>query len=88
MTHILRLISLPLITVIGLQMGSLLSGAIITEMIFSWDGVGKLLIDSIHQRDYPLTQAAVFFISLSYVTINYLLEFLYPLLDSRVKCND
>lgn len=88
MTHILRLITLPLITVIGLQMGSLLSGAIITEMIFSWDGVGKLLIDSIHQRDYPITQAAVFFISLSYVTINYLLEFLYPLLDSRVKYND
>ena len=83
--HILRLISLPLVTAIGMQLGGLLSGAIITEMIFSWDGVGKILIDSIHQRDYPITQAAIFFIAITFVAINFILEFIYRKLDPRIR---
>ena len=84
-THVIKLISLPIVTAIGLQLGGLLSGTIITEMIFSWNGIGKLLIDSIHQRDYPITQATVFFIAISYVTINFILEFIYLKLDPRIK---
>lgn len=87
-THIFRLIILPVLTAIGLQLGALLSGAIITEMIFSWNGIGKLMIDSIHQRDYAITQAAIFFIATSYVSINFLLDFLYNYLDPRTVNNE
>lgn len=83
--HALRAALLPLITIVGLQMGSLLAGAVITETIFSWDGIGKLLVESIEKRDYPVTQACVLVIALSYVVVNSITDIVYGLADPRVR---
>ena len=83
--HIFRLVLIPLITIIGMQFGSLLSGAVITETLFSWNGLGMLLVDSIQMRDYPITQACIFIIAISYVFVNLFTEILYKLLDPRMK---
>ncbi|MDA9226860.1 ABC transporter permease [Methylophilaceae bacterium] len=83
--HMFRLVLIPLITIIGMQFGSLLSGAVITETIFSWDGLGRLLITSIQTRDYPVTQACILIIASSYVFINFLTEVAYRFLDPRMR---
>ena len=83
--HALRAALLPIITIIGLQMGSLLAGTVITETIFSWDGIGRLLVESIEKRDYPVTQACVLIVALSYVLVNLFTDILYRLSDPRVK---
>jgi len=83
--HALRAALLPIITIVGLQMGSLLAGTVITETIFSWDGIGRLLVESIEKRDYPLTQACVLVVALSYVLVNQVTDFVYRLADPRVK---
>jgi peptide/nickel transport system permease protein len=83
--HALRAALLPIITIVGLQMGSLLAGAVITETIFSWDGIGRLLVESIEKRDYPVTQACVLIVALSYVAVNLLTDLLYQLADPRVR---
>jgi len=83
--HALRAALLPIITIVGLQMGSLLAGAVITETIFSWDGIGRLLVESIEKRDYPVTQACVLVVALSYVLVNLLTDTIYKLVDPRVK---
>lgn len=83
--HALRAALLPIITIVGLQMGSLLAGTVITETIFSWDGIGRLLVESIEKRDYPVTQACVLVVALSYVLVNLLTDVLYQLADPRVK---
>lgn len=83
--HALRAALLPIITIVGLQMGSLLAGTVITETIFSWDGIGRLLVESIEKRDYPVTQACVLVVALSYVLVNLLTDSLYRLADPRVK---
>ena len=83
--HALRAALLPIITIVGLQMGSLLAGTVITETIFSWDGIGRLLVESIEKRDYPVTQACVLVVALSYVVVNLLTDVLYRLADPRVK---
>lgn len=83
--HALRAALLPIITIVGLQMGSLLAGTVITETIFSWDGVGRLLVESIEKRDYPVTQACVLIIALSYVLVNLATDVLYRLADPRVR---
>lgn len=83
--HALRAALLPIITVVGLQMGSLLAGTVITETIFSWDGIGRLLVESIEKRDYPVTQACVLVVALSYVVVNFLTDLLYSKLDPRVR---
>ena len=83
--HALRAALLPIITIVGLQMGSLLAGTVITETIFSWDGIGRLLVESIEKRDYPVTQACVLVVALSYVLVNLLTDTLYKLADPRVK---
>ena len=85
--HALRAALLPIITIVGLQMGSLLAGTVITETIFSWDGIGRLLVESIEKRDYPVTQACVLMVSLSYVLVNLLTDMLYRFVDPRVKFN-
>jgi peptide/nickel transport system permease protein len=85
MRHALRAALLPIITIVGLQMGSLLAGTVITETIFSWDGVGRLLVESIEKRDYPVTQACVLMIALSYVLVNLATDVLYRLADPRVR---
>jgi peptide/nickel transport system permease protein len=83
--HAMRAALLPIITIVGLQMGSLLAGAVITETIFSWDGIGRLLVESIEKRDYPVTQACVLIVALSYVVVNLLTDLLYQLADPRVR---
>ena len=83
--HVFRLVLIPLITIIGMQFGSLLSGAVITETIFSWDGLGRLLVTSIQTRDYPVTQACILIIASSYVFINFLTEVAYRFLDPRMR---
>jgi ABC-type dipeptide/oligopeptide/nickel transport system permease component len=83
--HALRAALLPIITIVGLQMGSLLAGTVITETIFSWDGIGRLLVESIEKRDYPVTQACVLVIALSYVLVNAATDMLYRFADPRVR---
>ena len=83
--HALRAALLPIITIVGLQMGSLLAGTVITETIFSWDGIGRLLVESIEKRDYPVTQACVLLVALSYVLVNAATDVIYKLADPRVR---
>jgi len=83
--HALPNAALPIITVLGMQFGALLAGAVITETIFSWPGVGQLTIEAIQKRDYPVVQACVLLISLTYVTVNLLTDLAYAFLDPRVR---
>jgi len=83
--HSLPNAMLPVITVLGLQLGGLLAGAVITEVVFAWPGIGSLLIDAIRQRDYPVVQGVVLFIALSYVLVNRLTDLLAALLDPRLR---
>jgi peptide/nickel transport system permease protein len=76
---------IPIITVVGLQFGSLLAGAIVTETIFSWPGVGRLTVQAIQSRDYPLLQGCILAIALSYVVVNLLTDLLYAVVDPRVR---
>lgn len=76
---------LPTLTVLGLQLGGLLGGAVITEVVFAWPGIGTLLIEAIQQRDYPLVQGVVLFIALCYVAINRGTDLLAGLLDPRIR---
>ncbi len=83
--HALKNAMIPVITIIGLQFGSLLSGAIITENVFSWQGLGTLFINSLQTRDYPLVQGCVLFFSLSYVLINLATDLVYAVVDPRIR---
>jgi len=83
--HALRNALLPVVTIVGLQFGALLSGAVITENVFAWPGVGTLLIQAITARDYPLVQGCVLVISLCYVVVNFLTDALYAVIDPRVR---
>ena len=83
--HALRNALLPVITLLGLQLGVLLGGAVITEVVFSWPGLGSLTIESIQRRDYPVVQACVLLISLAYVVVNTLTDLVYGWLDPRVR---
>ena len=82
--HGLRNALLPVITLVGLQLGALLSGAVITETVFSWPGIGSLIVEAIHRRDYPVVQATVLCISASYVVLNVLTDLAYAWIDPRV----
>lgn len=82
--HALRNAALPILTVLGLQLGALLGGAVITETIFSLPGIGQLTVESIQRRDYPVVQACVLLISVSYVGVNTFTDLLYSWLDPRV----
>lgn len=86
--HALRNALLPVITLLGLQLGVLLGGAVITEVVFSWPGLGQLTIESIQRRDYPVVQACVLLISLAYVVVNTLTDLVYGWLDPRVRLED
>ncbi len=83
--HALKNACLPLITILSLQLGALLSGAIITETVFAWPGVGRLVIQAIASRDYPLVQGCVLFIAAVYVSANFLADIAYAWLDPRVR---
>ncbi|HUP44650.1 MAG TPA: ABC transporter permease [Thermoanaerobaculia bacterium] len=84
-THALKNALIPVITVLALQFGSLLTGAIITEQIFSWPGLGRLLIQSISSRDYPQVQASILVIALTYILVNFISDLLYGVADPRIK---
>ena len=83
--HALRAALLPIVTVLGLQLGSLLAGTVITETVFAWDGIGRLLVESIEKRDYPVTQACVLVIALVYVLVNLVTDVIYTKIDPRVR---
>lgn len=83
--HVLKNAFIPVVTVMGLQFGTLLSGAVITETVFARPGMGKLLIDAILVKDFPVIQAVVLFIALVYVLINLLVDVSYGLLDPRIR---
>jgi peptide/nickel transport system permease protein len=83
--HVLRNALIPVVTVIGLQLGLLLSGAVLTETIFSLPGLGRLMVDSILSRDYPVVQAGALFIALVFVLVNLLVDLSYGLLDPRIR---
>ena len=86
--HVLRNALLSVVTIISLQFGGLLAGSLITETIFSWPGIGRLTVQAIQTRDYPLVQGCVLVIAISYVVINFATDLLYKLIDPRVSYGD
>ena len=88
MKHAFRNSLIPIVTVLGLQVGGVLTGAVITETIFAWPGVGRLLIQSIGFRDYPVVQGCVLFIAMTYVSVNLLTDMAYAYLDPRIRVGD
>jgi len=83
--HALPNVMIPVVTVAGLQLGNLLAGAVIVETVFAWPGAGRLLIQAIGNRDYPVVQVAVLFITISFIVVNLLVDVSYGLLDPRVR---
>ncbi len=83
--HALKNASIPVVTIVGMELGTLLGGAVITETIFAWPGVGRLAIQAIYNRDYPVVQAAVFVLASIFVLVNLLVDILYTYLDPRVN---
>src|SRR5205809_1932540 len=83
--HALRNAMIPIITVLGLQFGALLAGAIVTETIFSWPGIGRLTIQAIGNRDYYLVQGCILAIGLTYIAVNFLTDLLYPAVNPRIR---
>ncbi|MDN5927025.1 MAG: ABC transporter permease subunit, partial [Hyphomicrobiales bacterium] len=83
--HALRNALIPVITTIGLQVGVLMAGAILTETIFSWPGVGKWMVDSIFRRDYPAVQGGLLLIALIVMVVNLIVDLLYGLVNPRVR---
>jgi ABC-type dipeptide/oligopeptide/nickel transport system permease component len=83
--HAFRNSLVPIVTLLGLQLGGLLTGAVITETIFAWPGVGRLLIQSIGFRDYPMVQGCILLIAVMYVSLNLLTDLLYGMLDPRIR---
>jgi len=82
--HAFRNALIPVITVVGLQMGTLLSGAVLTESVFAWPGIGRLLVEGILTRDYPLVQASVLVVALAFVLVNLFVDLLYAVVDPRI----
>jgi peptide/nickel transport system permease protein/oligopeptide transport system permease protein len=83
--HALRNALIPIVTVIGLRFGALLSGAVLTETVFAWPGVGRLMVESISARDYPVVQGAVLVLALAFVLLNLLVDLLYGLVNPRIQ---
>ena len=84
-SHALRNSLIPLMTILALQFGAVLTGAVITETIFAWPGIGRLLIQSIGFRDYPLVQGCILLIAVTYVTVNLITDLLYGVVDPRIR---
>jgi peptide/nickel transport system permease protein len=83
--HALRNALVPVVTVVGLQFGQLLAGAVITETVFTWPGIGRLLVDSIRARDYPVVQGAVLMIAVTFVLVNLVVDLIYGFIDPRIR---
>ncbi len=85
LAHALRNSLIPVVTLVGLQFGAVLTGAVITETVFSWPGIGRLLVQSIGFRDYPMVQGCILLIAVTYVGVNLLTDILYGFLDPRIR---
>ena len=85
--HTLKNALIPVLTVIGLQTGLLLGGAILTETIFSWPGIGRYIYEAISYRDYPVIQSGILIVAFLFVMINLIVDILYTVIDSRIKYN-
>jgi ABC-type dipeptide/oligopeptide/nickel transport system permease component len=83
--HTLRNAALPIITITGLQLGQLLAGAVVTETVFAWPGIGRLAIQSIYNRDYPIVQCTVFLSAAAFIVVNFVIDLLYGVLDPRLR---
>lgn len=83
--HALRNAALPIVTIIGIEFGTLLGGTVITETVFAWPGLGRLAVDAIYSRDYPVVQTVVLLISAMFVSINFVVDVLYRWIDPRVE---
>ncbi|HYN38469.1 MAG TPA: ABC transporter permease subunit, partial [Rhodospirillales bacterium] len=83
--HALRNALIPVVTVIGLATGTLLAGAILTETIFAWPGVGKWLVEAVRRRDYPVLQGGILLVACAVIGVNLLVDLLYGLLDPRIR---
>ena len=83
--HALRNAFIPVITVIGLQIGALMSGVVVTETVFSWPGIGRLAIQAIYARDFPVVQAVVFFFAIVFILTNLMVDIFYAVMDPRVR---
>jgi peptide/nickel transport system permease protein len=83
--HTLRNAAVPIVTITGLQFGTLLGGAVVTETVFAWPGIGRLAIQSIYSRDYPVVQCTVFLSAVLFIAINFCVDLIYGLLDPRVR---
>jgi len=84
-SHAMRAALIPVVTVIGLQFGRLLGGTVVVESIFAWPGLGRLMIDAVGQRDYPLVQAVLLIMVMIFVLINMLMDLMYGLIDPRIR---
>ena len=83
--HALKNASIPIVTIVGIELGTLLGGSVITETIFAWPGVGRLSVQAIFNRDYPVVQAAVFLLASTFVVVNFLVDIVYTYLDPRIR---
>ena len=83
--HAARLAAVPVVTMFALQMGAVLGGAVITETVFDWPGLGLLTIEAIQRRDYPLVQGCVLIIAVSYLVVNFFTDILYRVIDPRIS---
>lgn len=83
--HALKNAAIPVVTIMGIQLGSLLGGAVVTETVFSWPGIGRLAIQSIYNRDYAVVQATVFLTAFWFVVINFVVDMVYGFLDPRIR---
>jgi ABC-type dipeptide/oligopeptide/nickel transport system permease component len=83
--HALKNAAIPIVTIVGIELGTLLGGSVITETIFAWPGVGRLSVQAIYNRDYPVVQAAVFMLSATFVLVNLFVDVLYTYLDPRIR---
>jgi peptide/nickel transport system permease protein len=83
--HTMKNAAIPIVTIVGLQFGNLLGGAVVTETIFSWPGIGRLAIQSIYNRDYPIVQSCVFLTAAMFVVLNFLVDITYGILDPRIR---
>jgi peptide/nickel transport system permease protein len=83
--HALKNAAIPIVTIVGIELGTLLGGAVITETIFAWPGVGRLSVQAIYNRDYPVVQAAVFLLASTFVLVNLAVDIIYTYLDPRIR---
>ena len=83
--HALKNAIIPVLTIIGLQIGVLLSGAVITESVFAWPGIGKLIVDAIFFRDFPVVQTVLILSAATFVLVNFVVDLLYAVLDPRIR---